>query len=299
MNAPAPAVRLSLDAMATRFEVALHGDTPSRLRAAGEEALAEIKRLDAQLSFYNPASEVSRINTLAAGGPVRVDPRVFRLVRYCAELRRRTEGLFDVAIVPLLRLWGFTGTEGRVPDPEAISRALEVSGMDQVTFDTKNLTLRFARPGSAIDLGAIAKGYAVECAKDILKDCGVTSALIHGGTSSVYGIGAPPGQDTWRVAIRDPRHQNDALGVVGLRDCALGVSAVHGKSFVAGGSEYGHVIDPNTGCAVAGVRLAAVTGPSATDCDALSTALLIAGEQWIPAFRERFPGYRAIFTPTT
>lgn len=299
MNPPEPAVRLSLHAMATRFEIAIHGDNQARLRGAAEEALGEIERLDSQLSFYNPASEISRINARAADEPVRVDPRVFRLIENCAELSRRTEGLFDIATVPLLDLWGFTGECGRVPDPEHIRKALGVSGMNHVLLDPESLTVRFDRSGIALDLSAIAKGYAVQRAAEVLTQCGVTSALLHGGTSSVYGIGTPPGEDSWRVAIRDPRDERRALSVVGLHNSALGVSAVAGKSFVEGGSEYGHVIDPRTGRAVTGRKIAAVEGPSATECDALSTALLVAGNLEPALFRERFQGYQAIVQSST
>jgi len=311
---------LSLYAMATRFEVVLFSDDPARLRAAGEEALAEIERLDPQLSFYSCASEISRINARAASEPVRVDPRLFRLLERCADLSRLTDGAFDVTIAPLVQAWGFTGTSGSVPDQDRLRSALDVVGMTHVLLDPNEHTVRFDRPGVLIDLGAVGKGYAIEQAVEILRECSVTSGLIHGGTSTVYGIGSPPDQDSWRVGIADPnpsptlpatgRELLAADGVlpprcgegwggviretVDLRDSALSVSAVHGKSFVEGGTEYGHVIDPRTGQAVAGTLLAAVTGPSPTDSDALSTALLVLSKPGLDLLGQSFPEYRGI-----
>ena len=116
-------VRLALQAMATRFELVLPGDDEVRLRAAGEEALAEFHRLDAQLSFYRPSSEISRINARAATGPVRVEPRLFRLLQTARRLHTETGGAFDLTVAPLMRCWGFTGNTGRLPEPEALAEA--------------------------------------------------------------------------------------------------------------------------------------------------------------------------------
>jgi FAD:protein FMN transferase len=105
-------------------------------------------------------------------------------------------------------------------------------------------------------------------------------------------IGAPPGAEHWSVAIQHPAHSDQSVAVVPLRDQSLSISAVHGKAFIAEGRFLGHVIDPRTGQPVLGAQLAAVAMPSATDSDALSTALLIRGEPWLPPFQERWPDAR-------
>ncbi len=276
-------VRLALEAMATRFELVLHGDDEVRLRAAGEEALAEIQRLDAQLSFYRPSSEISRINARAAEGPVRVEPRLFRLLQTARRLHTETEGAFDLTVAPLMRCWGFTGDTGRLPDPEALAEARRRTGMHLVTLDEADFTVAFARPGVQLDLGAIGKGYAIEEAARTLIDAGVTSAFLHGGTSTIHAIGTPLDEEHWNVALSYPDTDapidHDVLAVIPLENEALSVSAVWGKAFVVEGTTYGHVIDPRSGHPVEGALLAAVAGPSATDCDALSTALLVLGRQ--------------------
>ena len=274
-------VRLALEAMATRFELVLHGDDEVRLRAAGEEALAEIQRLDAQLSFYRPSSEISRINAQAATGPVRVEPRLFRLLQTARRLHTETGGAFDLTVAPLMRCWGFTGNTGRLPEPEALAEARRLTGMHLVTLDEADFTVAFARPGVQLDLGAIGKGYAIEEAARILIDAGVRSAFLHGGTSTIHAIGDGDDGQRWNVALpypdTDAKTDNDVLAVVPLEHEALSVSAVWGKAFVVDGATYGHVLDPRSGRPVEGALLAAVAGPSATDCDALSTALLVLG----------------------
>ncbi len=270
-------VMLALNAMATRFELVLHGENTTRLRAAGEAALKEIERLEAQLSLYQPTSEIARVNALAAREPVRVSPPVFALLRQARELQGESGGAFDIAVAPLVRCWGFMHGRGRVPGPDEMQKARECSGMAHVMLDEENCSVRFDREGVMIDLGAIGKGRAIDCAAETLREGGVTAALLHGGTSTVYGIGAPPGAEGWKIAIAPAPDQPPRRISVVLRDNALSVSAVWGRCFEAGGKKYGHVMDPRTGQPVNNAVQAAVVLPSATESDALSTALLVMG----------------------
>ena len=266
--------------MATRFEIVLCGAEPSRLRAAGEEALEEITFLDKQLSFYNPHSEISPINQCAARGPLKVEPRLFQLLKRASELSMATGGAFDVTIAPLMRAWGLAGGTGRIPTDDEVDAAMEIVGMRLVHLDESDYSVCFEREGVKMDLGAIGKGYAIDRAVEILRDSGVGSALIHGGTSTIYAIGVTPDGRPWRVGVRNPGTNADSQPrqEIDLRDCSLSVSAVHGKSFTLDGEQYGHVIDPRTGRPTKAAALAAVIGPSATETDALSTALLVLGE---------------------
>lgn len=282
---------LSLDAMATRFELVLHGDDPARLRAAGEEALGEIERLEAQMSLYRPDSELSWINARAAEEPVKVEPRLFGLLGRCAGLSAQTDGAFDITVAPLMRAWGFQDGAGRVPDAAELEAARETVGMAHVHLDAEDSTIRFDRPGVQIDLGAVGKGYAIEHATNILRENGITSALLHGGTSTVSAIGTQPDGSPWRIAVRDSLNRAGQMETFDLHDRALSISAIHGKSFVQGGCEFGHVIVPGSGQPAQGMVTAAVAGPSPTECDALSTALLALGEAGLPMLAERFPNY--------
>lgn len=289
-----PTVRLALAAMATRFELVLQGADPVRLRAAGEEALAEITRLEARLSFYRPTSEISRINARAAKEPVRIAPPLFRLLQTAQRLHAETDGAFDLTVAPLMRCWGFTGQGGHLPD--TLAEARRRTGMHLVTLNEADFTVSFAREGVMLDLGAIGKGYAVDEAMAVLAEAGVSCAFLHGGTSTMSAIGTPDDAPAWSVAI--PRPDSDApvpeedevLSVVALENEALSVSAVWGKAFVVEGKTYGHVLDPRTGWPAEGAVLAAVAAPSATETDALSTALLVLGSDagaWMAENRTR------------
>jgi thiamine biosynthesis lipoprotein len=283
-------VREARKAMGTRWEVVVPGEDRARLRGAAEEALDEVDRLEAQLSKFKYESEVSGINAFAAAGPVRVEPRLFALLQRALEVSRATDGAFDLTVGPLLRAWGFVGGGGRLPEPESIAAAREHVGWELIELDEDAATIRFRRDGVSLDLGAIGKGYAIDRSLGLMEDAGVECALIHGGTSTVYGLGAPPGAEGWRVALRDPRGgEQDALGELRLRDRALSLSGPHNRAFRSGDRLYGHVLDPRTGEPTQGALLAAVGHPSATLTDALSTALLVLGSAGLASVAAHYP----------
>ncbi len=308
---------LACHAMATRFEIVLHGDNPVALRAAGEEALEEINHLEAQLSLFRPESEISHLNASAARRPVRVSPPLFALLEHARRLNDESGGAFDITIAPLMQCWGFMGGSGHFPTAGDLAAARARVGMSLVHLDPVDLTVEFAREGVMLDFGAIGKGYAIERAAQILVEAGVTNALLHGGTSTIYALGHPPDSESWRVAIGNPNPQRTSpaggpgsqsghtsdlrvdsaanlLAAVSLEDEALSVSAVSGKFFRAEGKSYGHVLDPRTGEPAANAVLAAVALPSATETDALSTALLALGPEGHPRLSQLRPGMRTL-----
>jgi thiamine biosynthesis lipoprotein len=187
------------------------------------------------------------------------------------------------------------GGQGGWPTPEEIEAARLCVGMRQVELNAADRTVRFAREGVMLDLGAIGKGYAIEQAAEVLREARVSSALIHGGTSTVYGLGKPPEGDGWKVAIHHPDPESEEpLTTVVLRDEALSVSAVWGRSFEHNGKTFGHVLDPRTGYPVSGAVLSAVIHVSATETDALSTALLTLGAEGKQAIGELRPHMRTL-----
>lgn len=302
-------VALACHAMATRFEFVLQGADAVALRAAGEEAIREIERLESQLSIYRPASELSQLNTRAAHEAVRVEPRLFKLLQRARKLSEETGGAFDITVAPLMRCWGLMHKEGRVPSPKELAAARANTGWQHLELNEHDFTVRFHAEGLMLDLGSIGKGYALEEAADLLREAGVTRALLHGGTSTVYAIGQPQEAEAWSIALADPKTEAGRfiatssetvrarfapLARVHLRDESLSLSAVWGKSFVTPEKTYGHVIDPRLGEPVEGALMAACVLPSATDTDALSTALLVGGIPEWEKFISLRPTMRAL-----
>lgn len=308
-------LRLACWAMATRFELALCGENPVALRAAGEAALREIERLEARLSRFRSDSEIAHLNARAAHEPVRVAPDLFALLRRAAQLTRLTDGAFDITVGPLLQAWGEAEKSNTPSTPEALAQARANVGADKLLLDERERTVRFARAGVTLDLGAIGKGYALDCAVEILREAGVSNALVHGGTSTVFALGQPPDAPAWKVAIGSPpmsgpegpvesapakilrkapdESSRSVFDPVDLCDEALSISAVWGRWWRVGNRRHGHVVDPRTGEPVRDSLLAAVVWSSATEADALSTALLTLGRSGKNRLHERFPGLRS------
>ena len=285
-----PPVALAREAMATRFELLLYGDDPVRLRAAGEEALREVEWAEAELSRFRPASAIFWLNARAGGEALRVDPRVLRLLAECASLSALTDGAFDPTVGPLLRAWGFFGSEAHRPPPPELLRARRLVGMARLELDEGSGTARLAEPGMELDLGAVGKGYALDRVVSVLAELGVHQALVHGGTSSVHAIGEAEEGGPWRIGWRVPGRA-PLVEPLSLHAPALSVSAPHGKAFVSEGQSYGHVLDPRGGAPVCATLSAVVSGPSSTFCDALSTALVVLGQPGVESLRCRFPDY--------
>jgi FAD:protein FMN transferase len=288
--------------MATRFEFVLLGDDAIRLRAAGEEALDEIDRIEGQLSLYRPGSEIATVNARAAFQGVTVSPEVFALLERAVKFSEITAGSFDITIAPLVRAWGFMKGSGARPKDAQIAEAREVVGVRFLELNPDRCTVRFKRAGMMLDLGSIGKGYALDIAAEVLRDAGVENALLHGGTSTIYALG----QDTsgpWKIAIDPPALPTTAdsaepatttapLAIVPLSNEALSVSAVWGKFFTMDGKTYGHVIDPRTGWPAEDALLGAVVVKSAAESDALSTAVLLATENDLAALSQTVPDTR-------
>lgn len=272
VGAPLRPVRLALAAMATRFEIVLGGDDVVRLCSIGEAALREIADCEQVISPFLPHSMIARVNREACERAVRVDGMTFDLLQQCASLWQQSGGAFDITVGPLLRALGRRGRPAA--DAAGLAAARAAVSMQHVQLDAERQTVRLLRPGMALDLGAIGKGFALDLAGAVLREHGVESALLHGGTSSVLAIGAPAGLCAWRIGIGPwPRQP-----VASLRDGALSVSAP-GAGGAAGGTGEVHVFDPRTGTvARGGLAAAAVLMPSATAADAWSTALCVLGE---------------------
>ncbi|HET6383592.1 MAG TPA: FAD:protein FMN transferase [Armatimonadota bacterium] len=264
--------------MGTRFELVIADEgEPAHLRAAGEEALDEVERLERQLSLYRADSDISAINARAGKEWVQLDPRLFTLLKRAVHLSRETDGGFDLTVTPLMRAWGFLGARGAMAAEENLNEARGRVGWRHIELDEERFAIRFDVAGASLDLGAIGKGYAVEQAMALLQEAGVKYAILHAGTSTVAALGAPPDRAAWRIAVANPAEEGKTVATIELEaGQALSVSGTHGKCFTApDGTIYGHVLDPRVGRPVIGARLAVVVSGSPTDSDALSTALLV------------------------
>jgi thiamine biosynthesis lipoprotein len=284
-------IQVTLRAMGNVFELTLHGDDPVRLRAAGDEALGEIDRLEEQLSHFRPTTEIAAVNRFAAGGPVKVGPAVIAFLQRCREVATATGGAFDPTIGPVIRVLRQAQAYGAQLDPRAVEQARAAVGIDAVEIDADASTVRFVHPGVSLDVGSAARGYAIDRAIEILRDHGVTSAMLRSGSSGAHVIGVPPGEAAWRIAWEAPAGSAAKDRELSLVDQAVSFSGRQGRSHqLPAGAEI-DIRDPRTGDAVVHTLAAGVIGPSSFYCDMLSTALLVAGASWLDTLAARFPDY--------
>ena len=265
--------------MAAPFEILLDVDRDrSRLQEIADAAFDLARDLDAQLSSYLPTSDICFINATAYDRPARIEPHLMRLLATARRLWRETDGAFDVTVGPLVHAWGFFRREGHVPDPPVLAAARERVGMQHVRLDEENLTVSFDRPGVEINLGAIGKGFVVDCVVEALRGWGIRAAVVHSAQSSIATIGRPLAGGDWYLGVADPFDLTRSVGVLPVNDGSLSISGSAEQSFQHNGRIYSHILDPRTGEPVQG-QLAgtAVVGPTAAETDALATAFFVMG----------------------
>lgn len=287
-------IRVHRAAMACRFEITLAAQDGTFV-AAATAALDEIERLEGELSLFRETSAIAELNRSAASGPVRVAPYLVDLLDECRRVHRETRGAFDVTSTPLSRCWGFLRRQGRVPDAEAIETARALVGFDAVQLDREQITVRFARPGVELNLGAIGKGYALDRAAAELRTAGAAHALLSAGRSSLVALGGRGAG--WRIDLVSPRVSGRAIATLQLRNAALGTSGAGEQFVVADGRRYGHVIDPRTGWPAMGVLSVSVVATDAAGADALSTAFLVGGADLARRYCDEHRDVLALVTP--
>jgi thiamine biosynthesis lipoprotein len=281
--------------MGSAFAIVAYGSDAAALSAAAEAALDEVDRIDRLMSHYKPESPLSRLNREAARGPVAVEPELFDFIAESLRYGRDSGGAFDITVGPLMKAWGFFRGGGRVPSAQELGELRERVGYGHVVLDASAKTIRFDRPGVELDLGGIAKGYAVDRAVAVLRSGGVAAALVSAGGSTVFGLGAPPGQAAWEVSVQDPVDPGAAAFTVRLRDRALSVAGSYEKSFERDGVTYSHIMDPRTARPVQGVLSVAVLSATGTEGDALDDAFFVKGVEGSKPYLERLPATEAFF----
>jgi len=263
-------------AMGTILEITLDAPDAARGRALLDSLYAEVARLERAMTLFDETSDLARLNRSAGGGPQPVDPDLARLLARSVELSRRTAGAFDVTVGPLVALWKDAAARGRVPDAATLAATRARVGADAIRVPAPDRA-EITRPGASVDLGGVAKGYALDRIAAQARSAGVTSALLSFGQSSLWAIGAPADADGWRLLVRRP--DGGFAGVATLRDRPVSVSGSLGQFTEIEGRRYGHVLDPRSGEPLVRPLEAIVLCADATTAEAASKALLVLGER--------------------
>ncbi|MDH4072305.1 MAG: FAD:protein FMN transferase [Gammaproteobacteria bacterium] len=259
--------------MGTEVSVYLWHDDPERGREAAAAIFAEMARLDNHMSTYKDDSRISEINRNAATAPVVAGDELFSLIQRALDISLLTKGAFDITYDSVGRHYDFR--EHRRPDAATIAGELPLIDYRFVNMNSIDGTIGFAREGVRINLGGIAKGYAVEQGVAIARRYGVRNARVTaGGDTRLLGDrrGTP-----WMVGVQNPRDDSKVAVTIPLKDEAISTSGDYERYFDEGGERFHHIIRPSTGLPAGEVHSVTIIGPDAVITDALSTSVFIMG----------------------
>jgi FAD:protein FMN transferase len=279
-----PRLRFQDDVFVERWSWAMGQSVHAMVFAGSEQegldacaaALAELRRVESRLTLFDDASDLCELNRCAGRKPMRVDLDLGVVLARAAEFRQVTGGAFNVAVEPLMRAWGFHRPRTSAPTAAELAEARDAVAAAVVEVDGN--VARLPSGHTQLDFGSIGVGYGIDRALAVLRSRGVNRAFLD-VSGDVAAIGAPPGEPGWRVDIADPKHYGRTVARTRLRDTALSTAANTESIVRYGALIVGHVMDPATGWPARALTQASVVARTSTAADALSTAMLVSGNE--------------------
>jgi len=248
-------------------------------RACVEAAFAQLKRVDEVMSDYKADSQLSQVNRDAFNKPVNVDDDLFEVLRTAAEYSTRTAGAFDITVGPVVDLWRQAEEIKRLPTEVELARARSKVGFEKLILNRAEKTVRFAVEGMRLDLGGIAKGYAIDSAVEAMHKAGAISGLVDvGGDVRCFGPSSDS-KESWLVGLQDPTVDGRLLLVLKLRDMAVATSGGYRRFAEIDGEKYSHIINPVAGSSADELISVSIIARTATAADALATAVSVMGRE--------------------
>jgi FAD:protein FMN transferase len=276
--------------MGTEIGVELWADDVQAGQRAMDQVFAEVQRLDLMMNPWNPASELARINRDAYPVAVPAPAEIVTVVERALYYSGLTRGAFDISFAAAGKHYDYR--EGKKPSEQQLQQAQQAIDFRAITLDRAASTIAFARAGMAIDLGGIAKGFAVDRGIDILQRAGIISAVVSaGGDSRILGnLGERPRI----IGIRHPRKSDEHIVRIPLQDTAISTSGDYERFFIDNGQRYHHILNPASGESAQGIRSVSVLSARSIDSDALSTSVFVMGVAAGLALIDSLPGVDAI-----
>ena len=246
--------------MGTFVQVTIPG-TEATSKSAAEAIFSELKRVEDLSSFHKP-SGLTTVNDQSGTGPIKADSELLALIGESLRFAKETHGAFDPTVGPLTRLWNFSAGDPRLPARPEITAALAKVGWRRVTIDSAAGTIVLPDRGMALDLGGIAKGYALDRAATVIRKRGISAALVNAG-GDVLVVGEREPGKSWRIGVQDPRNERAMVAVANLKDCVVQTSGDYERCFIENGKRYHHILNPSTGYPADGVQSVTVVAPTA------------------------------------
>ena len=262
--------------MGTRFEVTALADTDTLAWKAVQTGIAEVRRVEALISSWQPDSQTSAVNRAAGIAPVRVDIELFRLIERANKVAQLTGGAFDISFGGGNYEWIFDGQERSWPDSQLLVEAQQRIDYRDIILDPADTSIYLRQKGMRIGFGAIGKGYAANRAAAAMRAAGATGGVVN-AAGDLALFGTSPRSGGWTVQIADPQQPDKAMAELTVRGGAVVTSGDYEKFFLHGGKRYAHIIDPRTGYPTTGIKSVTVVCPDAELADALATAVFVLG----------------------
>lgn len=268
----------TLELMGTRFDITVVATSQDVGQINIDEATAEIKRIEALISSWNPDSETSLINKNAGIRPVKVSLEIFQLIERAKQISELTDGAFDISFSSMDELWKFDGSMKRKPTDKELEESITKVGYQKIILNEKDRTVFLREKGMKISFGAIGKGYAADKAKELLASKQVVGGIIN-AAGDLTTWGTKPNGNKWLIGIANPLSVEKIFTWLPIVESSVATSGNYEKFVVFDGVKYSHIIDPRTGNPSTGINSVSVFAKSAELCDALATAVFIMGKQ--------------------
>lgn len=283
--------------MGTFVDIRLTGFMWDDFDLAFKNAFEAIEKVERRADLYNSESELSRLNRSSQKMPFSLSEELFSMIYNSNIIYNESNGAFDITVAPLATLWKSHIKKKSVPKKSDIRQALAVTGSDKLVLDQERRTVFFKKKGMNIDLGAAAKGYAVDKAIYEIKRVNFRSAMINAG-GDVFCLGKRRFIFPWRVGIRNPYNKNDIYKVVNMSNRAVATSGSYEQFFLHRDKYYNHLIDPKTGYPVNNVfGSVTVIADSCFMADAIATAVFVGGEAIKDKMKRLYPDIEIIIIP--
>ncbi len=276
-DAPVFEVSATKFLLGTKVDITVLHSEVRGAQAACYAAFKEMERVESVLSAHKPDSEISRINSAAGRHPVKVSAETFAILARAVSYSSRLEGRFDVTIGPVSELWGFNGDRDvALPQPERLQALLKLVDFRNLTLSEADSTAYLRVKGMRLDLGGIAKGYAIDRAATVLRAHGLQDFLINAG-GDIYASGTKPEGQKWRVGVQHPRRPRALLATLEVSDMAVATSGDYERFVEIDGVRYHHILDPETGYPATQCQSVTVFAPTAEEADVWATYCFIVG----------------------
>lgn len=277
--------------MGSRFDITLVDKDSLTAEQHIDLAIAEIERIENEISEWRPHTQISKVNQQAGIQPVKVTPEVFKLTQRGLYFSKLTHGAFDISTAAMDKIWRFDGSMTEMPSPKQVKNSVAKVDYRNIILNPCQQTIFLKHKGMKIGFGSIGKGYAAERAKARMQQLGVVAGIINAsGDMAVWGLstkGKP-----WRIGITNPFDLTEPVEVVSLYNEAIVTSGSYEKYVMLEGKRYAHIINPKTGYPSSGLVSVTIKGPDAEFANGLSTSIMVLGLKKGKQLMKQFPNYQ-------